>query len=271
MLKTLISLFLSSHPMPSLAVTTFALLYGVSAGLGFEQLVLVAFAVLAQQFSVGLSNDWLDYSRDKQVARQDKPLAKGELSPKVVRNVAFMFVLISLLIAFAMGFVNGIVMTAMLAAGWSYNLGLKAGMFSVVPYVIGFGILPSFVTVAATEPYFPEAWVFVVASLLGVSAHFANALPDLIDDRETGINALPHLLGSRASGLVISVTAVAASGIVVWQSTELFWLFGVIGMTLTVLLAIFAALLARKYPPPRLLFPVLLAISLINVILFMLA
>lgn len=267
----LLALFLSTHPMPSLAVTTFSVLYGISIGLTPFQLAVVGLSVLSQQFSVGLSNDWLDRARDRQVARTDKPVALGQISEKLVRNSAFLFVLLALLLGLSIGVMSGLVMLVMLAAGWSYNLGLKAGIFSVVPYLVGFGILPSFITLAASEPYLPEPWVFLVTALLGLSAHFANALPDILDDQQTGINALPHVLGQRASGFVIALAAVAASAIVVWQSDELPWVLGLIGMALTLALAALATVLALKRPPPRLLFPVLVAVSFVNVTLFMLA
>jgi 4-hydroxybenzoate polyprenyltransferase len=63
----------STHPIPSFAVTTFSLMFGVGLSLPIGQVVLVGLSVLAQQFSVGLSNDWLDYARDKSVNRSDKP------------------------------------------------------------------------------------------------------------------------------------------------------------------------------------------------------
>jgi 4-hydroxybenzoate polyprenyltransferase len=271
MAAVLVALFRSTHPMPSLAVTSFALLYGVSVGLSPAQLAWVGLAVITQQFSVGLSNDWLDYARDKQVGRKDKPLALGRVSIGLVRNCALVLVALAILIGFWIGFASGAVMVLMLAAGWSYNLGLKAGIFSVLPYVVGFGVLPAFVTLSSSEPYWPQAWVVIVAALLGVSAHFANALPDLMDDLETGINALPHALGQKVSSIVISLTAIAASAVVVWQSDDLHWLIGTVGLALTILLASFAAVLSLKTPPSRLLFPLLVGVSLVNVTLLVLS
>lgn len=270
MLRLLSPVFFSTHPLPSLAVTSFAVLYGASIGLDFYQLGLVGLAVLAQQFSVGLSNDWLDQMRDKSVDRQDKPVALGLVPAQLVRNLAFVFATIALALGAISGFYTGVVMVAMLAAGWSYNLGLKASFVSVLPYAVGFGILPSFVTLSASDAYLPETWVFVAGALLGVSAHFANALPDLVDDRKTGIHNLPDVLGQQASGIIISTCAVAASGIVVLQSGTLNPLVGLIGFSLTVLFSVYAAILSFRVPAPRVLFLVIVGVSLINVILLVL-
>jgi hypothetical protein len=45
-----------------------------------------------------------------------------------------------------------LMMVLMLVVGWSYNLGLKSTGFSLVPYAIGFGILPVFVTLSFQQP-----------------------------------------------------------------------------------------------------------------------
>jgi 4-hydroxybenzoate polyprenyltransferase len=264
------SVFFSTHPIPSLAVTSFAVLYGASIGLNLLQLGGVGLAVLVQQFSVGLSNDWLDQMRDRSVERQDKPVALGLVPAQLVRNLAFVFATIALALGFSFGVYSGVVMVVMLAAGWSYNLGLKASFVSVLPYAVGFGILPSFVTLSASDAYLPEPWVFTVGALLGISAHFANALPDLVDDRKTGIHNLPEVLGHQASGLIISISAVAASGIVVLQSGTLNPLVGLIGFSLTVLFSVYAAILSFRVPAPRVLFLVIVGVSLINVLLLVL-
>jgi 4-hydroxybenzoate polyprenyltransferase len=270
MLKALGPLFLSTHPLPSLAVTSFAVLYGASSGLSPIQLALVSLAVLTQQFSVGLSNDWIDYSRDKFVDRQDKPVALGRVSKTIVRNSAFISAAIALTLSVLLGEISAVIMIVMLSAGWSYNLGLKSGVFSVVPYIVGFGVLPSFVTFSTTNSYSPELWVFAAASLLGVSAHFANALPDLIDDRRTKVFSLPHVLGQRLSGLVIAASALAASATVILQSSELNRAIGLSGFIATLVLSSFAAILAFRTPIPRIIFPIIVLVSLVNVFLLVL-
>lgn len=275
---TLVKIFLaqamgllkSTHPIPSFAVTTFSLMFGVGLSLPIGQLALVGLSVLAQQFSVGLSNDWLDYARDKNVNRSDKPTIRGEVSARSVRNASFTAGVVALALAWSMGWATGLMMLVMLSVGWSYNLGLKSNAFSVLPYAIGFGILPIFVTLAFEPPQFPMWWVIIAASLLGISAHFANALPDLIDDRETGVRALPHILGQRASGLAIAATATLASLIVVTQSTSLNSTIAVVGFALTLGLALLASVLALRVQPPRAIFHLLLGASLVNVILLML-
>jgi 4-hydroxybenzoate polyprenyltransferase len=253
-----------------MSVASFAVLFGVSTGLSPDRLVLVGLAVLAQQFSVGLSNDWLDAGRDSAVNRTDKPVAQGIVSIPMVKTASLVAAAISLALTLLLGAQTVLLMIPMLAIGWIYNLGLKSNGFSVVPYIIGFGMLPAFVTLAGPEPSLPPAWVILVAALFGVAAHFANALPDLLEDKQTGVKALPHLVGQRVSALVIAFSAGIGSLILVTQSQNLNQTIAVLGFGLTLLLAAVASFLALKPRPPKLVFRLLLVATLVNVVLLML-
>lgn len=269
-MKTAQSLLKSTHPIPSAAVTLFSVLFAVGLGLAPLQIVVVGVAVLLQQFSVGLSNDWLDSARDEAVERSDKPVAAKLIGQRVVRNWSVLCAFLAILTSLLLGFVPAAWMVLMLAVGWAYNLGMKANWSSVVPYAVGFGILPVFVTLSQQPPTWPELWIVAVAALLGVSAHFANALPDLFEDRATGVRALPHIIGQAASAIVIAVTASAASLTVVTQSATLNPVLGWIGFSLTIVLAGTASILALRPRPPRVIFPLLVLAALINVIMLML-
>ncbi len=265
-----IGLLKSTHPIPSFAVTSFTVLLAIGYGMPFEKLVLVGLGILFQQFSVGLSNDWLDYERDKIVVRDDKPTVRFEVSASLVRNASLVSAVIALVFAMSLGWEVLLIMVAMLVVGWSYNLGLKSNALSALPYAVGFGIVPVFVTLSLSTPQLPLWWVMLASGLLGVAAHFANALPDLIDDRETGVRALPHMLGQRVSALAISGAAALASLLVVTQSASLnptlaWWSFG-----LTMGLVITASGLALRPKPPRVIFHLLIAAAFVNVALLVL-
>jgi len=264
------SLFKATHPMPSLAVTLFVTLFAVGIDLEAERVALVMLSVLMQQFSVGLSNDWLDHKRDGASGRTDKPVAQGSLDASLVRNSSVAAGILALLVSSFLGWESLGWMVFMLVAGWTYNLGLKATAFSVLPYAVGFGILPAFVTLSLQESQLPPAWVAVVAALLGVSAHFANTLPDLMEDRATGVRALPHIVGQKISALVIAATAILASSIAVYQSDALAVFVGPVGLVATILLAGIASVLSLRPAPPRVIFPLLVLASLVNAVLLML-
>jgi 4-hydroxybenzoate polyprenyltransferase len=178
--------------------------------------------------------------------------------------------LIALAVATSLGWEVLLTMVAMLIVGWSYNLGLKSNALSALPYAVGFGIVPVFVTLSLATPQLPLWWVMLAAGLLGVAAHFANALPDLMDDRETGVRALPHILGQRISALAISGAAALASLLVVTQSTSLNLVIAWMGFGLTMGLVTTASVLALRPKPPRVIFHLLIAAAFVNVALLVL-
>ena len=265
-----LGLLKSTHPIPSFAVTTFTVLLAIGYGIPIEKLIPVGLGILFQQFSVGLSNDWLDYERDKIVGRNDKPTVRFEVSAKLVRNASLVSAVIALVFAMSLGWEVLLTMVAMLVVGWSYNLGLKSNALSALPYAVGFGIVPVFVTLSLSIPQLQLWWVMLAAGLLGVAAHFANALPDLMDDRKTGVRALPHMLGQRVSALAISGAAALASLLVVTQSASLNPTLAWLGFGLTMSLVVAASVLALRPKPPRVIFHLLIAAAFVNVALLVL-
>ena len=81
-------LLASSHPEPAAAVTTVATALAASAGRSAWGVVAVAVAVAAGQLSVGWCNDYVDRDRDAAAGRRDKPVARGDISPGLVRWAA---------------------------------------------------------------------------------------------------------------------------------------------------------------------------------------
>lgn len=264
-----LALIRSSHPIPCLAVALFSGLLAVGLGFPPERSVLIFVAVLLQQISVGLSNDWIDYERDKAANRTDKPTVSGLVTVSSLRTGSLSAAALAIAASLAMGSGAVLVMLLMLLAGWSYNLGMKLNWSSPIPYAVGFGTIPIFVGMAATEPLWVEPWIVLAAALLGVSAHFANVLPDMQADKLTGVRALPHLMGQRLSAVVISLSALLATLLVVTQSRNLPAEAGIAGLATTVVLVGIASLLSLRKQPSRIAFLLLILASLVNVILLM--
>jgi 4-hydroxybenzoate polyprenyltransferase len=206
------ALVLACHPGPSVVVTVVAIVLGIALGYEPLRLILLGAAVLTGQLSIGWSNDWIDAKRDAAVHRTDKPVARGDVSPESVRAASFTALAATVVLSTFLGPVAAAAQLAGVAAGWAYNSSLKSTPFSVVPYAVCFGLLPAVATFGQAHPQAPAPWVLTVGALLGVAAHFTNVLPDLDDDRRTGIRGLPHIVGGRASG-VVAFLCVAVAGI----------------------------------------------------------
>jgi 4-hydroxybenzoate polyprenyltransferase len=265
MLTRLRALALSTHPGPGLAVTIVAVVLGIGLHLEWWRVLLLGLAFLFNQASVGLSNDWIDAERDRAVGRTDKPVALGLISASSVRAAAFVCVALSLALTAPLGWQATIAQLVFIASAWAYNAALKNTWVSVLPYVVSFGLLPMVATLARPHPAIAAWWALALGAMLGIAAHFANVLPDLDDDARTGVAGLPHRIGRRASGVVIwAVLAIA--GLLaffgpVGATTVLQW----VALVLTLLLAAAIAVVLRR-PPTRLLFQLIIAAAIVNVI-----
>jgi 4-hydroxybenzoate polyprenyltransferase len=256
----------STHPGPSFAVTIVTVVLSIGVGLAPWQVALLGFAMLLGQFSVGLSNDWIDAARDRAAGRTDKPVATGAISVAVVRASAWITAVLAVLLTIPLGLWALLAHTVFILSAWHYNAWLKKTLFSVLPYIVSFGLLPALVTLVL--PAWAAWWALGAGALLGVAAHFANVLPDLEADHATGVRGLPHRVGARVSGLVIAVSLAAASVLLVVGAPDALHLFG---LALGVALAVACVVLVLRGVASRLLFRVIIAAALVDVVLLALS
>ncbi|WP_232847730.1 UbiA family prenyltransferase [Occultella kanbiaonis] len=261
----------ASHPGPTVVVTLLAAAFAVGVGADPARAVLVTLAVLTGQLSVGWSNDWIDAERDTAVARDDKPVVAGLVSVRTLRRAALLAVSACVVLSLATGWVAGAVHLAAVASAWSYNLVLKATLLSWVPYAVSFGLLPVFVVLASIPGASTAPWAVIATSLLGVGAHVANTLPDLEDDRRTGIRGLPHRVGRAAASLLAPMVLMLATVIVVLGPDRppgpAVWIGGIIALVL----AASAGVVARSRTRSRLPFALSMAVAAVCVVLLVLA
>lgn len=250
----LTALWRSTHPGPCLVVTTLTFALGVAVGLEPWRLVLMAAAVLAGQFSIGLSNDVIDADRDRASGRTDKPIAQGVVSKRLAWNTALacLGLALALSVPLGVGFVLAHAVT--IAAAWLYNAVLKRTAWSLVPF-LSFGLLPSLATLSASNPSVAAPWAGVAGAALGVAVHLTNVLPDLEADQRTAVRGTPHLLGARTSAFLVVLTVIAGAvavllgpvGASIAAVTPLAWVFfGLVAIT-----AVTALLLVLLRPPSR--------------------
>jgi 4-hydroxybenzoate polyprenyltransferase len=178
-------------------------------------LATIAFAVLAGQLSVGWLNDLVDRRRDRAAGRPDKPLAVGTISPSAVRTAVAVAATACVPASLALGAKAGIAHLIAVGGAWAYNLGVKRTVWSWAPYALGFGLLPAVAWWVAPLDGNPPWWMIAGAALLGVGAHGANVLPDLDDDRATGVAGLPHRLPDGALRIGTAAVLLGALGLLI--------------------------------------------------------
>lgn len=270
--KAVRGLVMACHPGPVVVVTIVTAVLAASVGYPPARLGLLASAMLADQFSVGWSNDAIDAERDLAVARADKPIAAGLISRRTVLIAGVTALAVAVALTIPLGVAAVLVHSIALLSAWSYNLWLKRSVLSVLPYLVSFGLLPAIVTLGAVPPTLPASWVVAAGCLLGAAAHVTNVLPDLDADRRTGVRGFAHRLGARTGGLVAFGVLAAGGVVIAGGAIGAAGLRGVpaalvaAGSVATVLIAVVGAILVRSGTRSRLLMRLIMAAALIDVI-----
>jgi len=268
---SVLPLLRSSHPGPTIVVTAVALVLGVGVRLPPAPLVLLVLVVLTGQLSIGWSNDWLDAARDTAVHRSDKPVATGGVRAGTVRTAAFVAAAASILLSLLLGPAAAAVNLVCFGMGWVYNLGAKGTIASIVPYLVCFGLLPGIATLSLAPPRFPAAWIVAAGALLGAAAHLTNVLPDLEDDRATGIRGLPHVMGARASGVLAFLALAGAAALVALGPRGAPTPATVAGLAIGAGIAVVGIALTVARRPTRLLMRLIMAGAVVDVAMLAIA
>lgn len=257
------ALWRSTHPGPSVVVTTVAVVLGLATGLEPWRIVVLGLAILTGQLSVGISNDAIDAPRDIANARRDKPIARGDVSVRVAWAAASVCLVVGLALSLVLGWRMALAHLVALASAWAYNAGLKKTALSVVPFVVSFGLLPSLVTLSAQPPALAAGWAWIAGAALGVAIHLTNVLPDLEDDARTGVRGLPHRLGGRISAvLAASALAIGAVAVLIGPDAASSPL-AITVFAAVVLIAVTGLVLALARPPGRWVFRLVMLAALL--------
>lgn len=256
---TVSALLRTAHLLPSIAVTAFTTAAAGAAGRSAGGCVLVAAAVASGQLSIGWSNDLLDRRRDEQAGRIDKPLATGEVAPRLVVRACALAVVLCVPLSLASGVVAGTAHLAAVTGGWAYNLGLKRTVLSAVPYAGSFALLTAFATLGLPGDPWPRPWALAAGALLGVGAHFLNVVPDVEADLAAGVRGLPQRVGARRSAVLGAVLLWAACALVVLGPGTPVPGWALAGLAVSAVTATSAAAAGRRQTTSRL--PFVLAVA----------
>ena len=262
---TVRALWGASHPGPSVVVTVLAVALGVAAGLEPWRIVVLGLAVLCGQLSVGISNDAIDHDRDTAVGRTDKPLVRGEVSVRTAWIAAVAAVAVALVLSAFLGVGMLVAHAVTLASAWSYNVGLKATPLSIAPFLVSFGVFPSLATLSAAQPAVAAGWAWIAGAALGAAVHLTNVLPDLEDDRRTGVRGFAHRMGARPAAALAGLAVLAGAAAVLWGAADA----GALGPVAWILFAGVAALAVATVlrvmvrAPDRVVFRLVMAAALL--------
>ena len=210
-MKSARALLRASHFPQTLAMTAFMAISALVTSVQDLNLVALIAAVLCGQLSVGWLNDFIDAGLDSSVRRSQKPVVGGALERSALKvPIAIALILVVPISILAAGWIGGLAHILAVASAQTYNLYLSRTSWSWLPYAVSFGLLPLFVSQAASAQLWPEFAMVLLFVLVGIIAHLLNALPDIEIDRRAGKGGLAVSLGQRKSLLFVVVLFVAA-------------------------------------------------------------
>jgi 4-hydroxybenzoate polyprenyltransferase len=217
------------HPGPSLLVTGVTVGAAAIALRGAPSWALalrLVLLMLPAQFAIGIANDLADVDADRD-AKPHKPLVRAAFPMPPVAAAAVLLVATSLVSAATLGGAVLLATAVGLGSGLAYDVGLKRGALSILPWWLAFTALPfcAFAAAGAT----PRAlwWCVPLTAVMALGLHCANVLPDIEGDRRTGVVSLPVLLGARRAravslgGLLACAALTAALVVPLHQSLAL--------------------------------------------------
>lgn len=190
------------HPAPTAAVVALSAALGAillaQAGRSVDaSWAWTVVAVAGSQIFVGATNDLIDRARDEAAGRLSKPLAAGDLSPGAAVWIASGGLGLQLAASLQIG-------TAALAFGLVavlsalvYNVWLSRTPWSVVPYLVSFGVLPLWIATGVGVPLERVAVAPLLVAPFAAAAHLANVLRDFEADAALGSRNLAQVLGRR--------------------------------------------------------------------------
>ncbi len=267
-MSRVLALIKSSHPEPGAAVTVALTLLAVGVGHRGWAILGIFAAVGATQLAVGWVNDWLDAERDRQTGRVDKPVAAGEVSKRTVGVSGLVAAVAIPVLGLPFGPVATMLLSLVGIFALLYDWPLKSTVFSVVPYLVAFALLPAFVVAALPGHPSPPVWLVAAGGLLGGGAHFANVLPDLADDAATGVRGLPHRLGAAGSQAAAALLLLAATLTLVFGPPGLpSWTGLAAAVAAMIILPLGRYAAQREQGRPVAMFRAVIAVALIDVAL----
>jgi len=192
------------HPAPTAAVIALSGALGAillaQAGRGLDAgWAWTVAAVAGSQIFVGATNDLVDRARDEAAGRLSKPLAGGDLSPGAALWIASGGLGLQLAASLQLGMVPLLLGLVAVLSAVVYNLWLSRTPWSVLPYLVSFGVLPLWIAAGVGVPLERVAVAPLLVAPFAAAAHLANVLRDFEADAALGSRNLAQVLGRGAA------------------------------------------------------------------------
>ena len=210
------------HAVPIAVVMTATAAFALVATgrqAGLDQLVWLLGAMFGAQLAIGAVNELVDADLDA-IAKPEKPIPAGLVSRRGARIVAISGVILMAASSLRFSIEAFLLCTFGTGVGVAYSFWFKRTIWSWIPYLVALPLLPIWVWAALSSVEPGLFGIYPIGATAVVAVQIAQSLPDIEDDRDSGVRTLAVVLGtSRARrgcwGAMI-LAALLAAGLAPW-------------------------------------------------------
>ncbi len=221
-------LVMASHPLQAVVLAGAIGVLAFYSDRGWRESFAAAGAVLLVQLALGLHNDASDAAFDAKAEAPRKPVGAGDLPAGNARFFALILVVIAIPVSLLNGTVAAPALLVTLPIGYVHNRILHRTPLSFVGWMLTFGLYPVFLAYGgwgAGRHGDDPTWQFIAASaFVGLCAHFATTLPDLVGDNAAGVRSLPLRIALKTGAPRLLIGTVILSliglGVFVWVGLD---------------------------------------------------
>ncbi len=230
----------------------------------FEKFILTFFTALFLEASTFALNDYCDLEIDKKNKREDRPLVRGDLSPRSALYLFYFFFPLGIICSYFVNLTCFIIalITALLAI--LYDVKMKKikliGNFYIsyvmaIPFIFG----GAAVVAKDTIIFEIEPSIYIIALIAFLSGSGREIMKDVMDfegDTEKGVKSFPTYIGARKSNILAASFYIIAVIISLFpffiERFEIYYLnysyLSIVFLTDTMLLSTSFQLIFKKKP-----------------------
>ena len=202
------------HPLPSVAMTLTALVLSLPLNKSYtlDKFLVFGLIILVENFIVGLVNDLLDFSYDKEV-KPNKPLVAGKITSLEARILLLLFIILLLLAFTKFNLIIDSIFILGICCGLSYDLGLKMTSLSFVPYVIAMPTLA--IASRLVNGNLPDLllWIYPLGALMSLVLHLTNQMNKAEESNKSGEHNLLQIIGVKNGQLLCVLVTICSLGL----------------------------------------------------------
>ena len=230
----------------------------------FDKFILTFFTALFLEASTFALNDYCDIDIDKKNKREDRPLVRGDLSPKSALYLFYIFFPIGIICSYFVNLTCFFIalITAILAI--LYDVKMKKikliGNFYIsyvmaIPFIFGgAAVISNDMLILDIDPS-----IYIIALIAFLSGSGREIMKDVMDfegDKEKGVKSFPKYIGARKSNILAAFFYIIAIGLSLFpffiERFEIYYLnysyLFIVFLTDTMLLSTSFQLIFKKKP-----------------------